>query len=97
MQYHPLHHKKIDHHDNHRLLIGDILGWIGAASIIGAYLLVSSGVVVAQSYPYQIMNIIGGSGLLVLGITRRAYPSVTTNIMWVVIGVFAVIGLAFGL
>ena len=94
MRYHPLHHHETST-SNRKLLAGDIIGWIGAVSLIGAYMLVSSGVVSAQSYTYQIMNIIGGGGLLVLGLTRKAYPSVATNIMWVVIGIIAITGLIF--
>jgi len=96
MRYHPLHHKK-SHHDGRRLLVGDICGWIGAASLIGAYLLISFDVISAQTFLYQILNIIGGAGLLVLGIVRKAYPSAVTNIVWIIIGIVAIAGLAVGL
>jgi hypothetical protein len=95
MRYHPLHHKKTAT-SNRRLLVGDVLGWLGAVSLIGAYLLVSLGVISAQSFLYQIMNIVGGGGLLVLAVMRRAYPSAVTNVMWVIIGLVALVGLAFG-
>ena len=93
MRYHPLHHKRSE--SGRKFLVGDVLGWIGAVSLIGAYMLVSSGVISAQSYTYQILNIIGGGGLLVLGLMRKAYPSVATNIMWVVVGIIAITGLVF--
>ncbi|MCL2451354.1 hypothetical protein FWD20_00495 [Candidatus Saccharibacteria bacterium] len=95
MRYHPLHHHKPDSsRDNRRLLIGDVLGWIGALSLVSAYILVSSDVVSAQSYLYQTLNIIGGSGLLVLALIRKAYPSAATNTMWVVVGVIAIVALS---
>jgi len=94
MRYHPLHHRETST-SNRKLLVGDVIGWIGAVSLIGAYVLVSLGVVSAQDYLYQILNIIGGGGLLVLGLMRKAYPSVVTNIMWVVVGVVAITRLIF--
>jgi hypothetical protein len=93
MRYHPLHHHNTSTDNNQRLLIGDVLGWIGAVSLMSAYFLVSFDVISAQSYLYQIMNIIGGGGLLVVAVVRRAYPSAATNMAWVVIGLVAIVGL----
>jgi hypothetical protein len=78
----------------HRLLLaGDIVGWIGAASLISAYVLVSIGCVNGDSFEYQALNILGAIGLLILGIARRAIPSVVTNIVWAIVGIVAIIGI----
>ena len=96
MRYHPLHHKKTSH-DKRRLLIGDIFGWIGAVLILGAYFLISLDIIAAHTYLYQILNIAGAGGLLVLGISRKAYPSVATNTAWILIGIFAIASLMFSI
>lgn len=74
-------------------MVGDICGWIGAAGLLSAYFLASYGIIEAQSWAYQLLNIVGAVGLLVLATARRAIPSVVTNIVWILIGAFAIIEL----
>ncbi|MDR0591557.1 MAG: hypothetical protein LBG75_03345 [Candidatus Nomurabacteria bacterium] len=91
--FHLLHHRKT--HNSKWLLIGDILGWVGAVSLISAYFLASTGVVSGQSPTYQVLNIVGAFGLLALALARRAIPSVATNIVWLIIGFVAIARLFF--
>jgi hypothetical protein len=88
---HLLHHQTV--HSSKALLVGDIVGWIGAASLIAAYLLISFCGVSADTFLYQILNVVGAVGLLVLAFARKAYPSAATNIVWLLIGALAILGL----
>jgi hypothetical protein len=88
---HLLQHKKAHH--SKWLLIGDICGWIGAAGLLSAYFLASYGIVEGQSWLYQILNLVGAAGLLILAAARHAVPSVVTNMIWILIGAFAIVEL----
>jgi hypothetical protein len=57
-------------------------GWIGAALILLAYLLLSMGKVTGQSPLYQGMNIVGAAGFIINGWWHGALPSATLNIVW---------------
>jgi len=61
-------------------------GWIGAALILGAYLLLSMGKVTGQSRLYQAMNVVGAAGFIVNGWWHGAVPSAVLNVIWMVIG-----------
>jgi hypothetical protein len=61
-------------------------GWVGAALILLAYLLLSMGKVTGQSPLYQGMNIVGAAGFIVNGWWHGALPSAVLNIIWMLIG-----------
>jgi hypothetical protein len=67
----------------------EVVGWSGAALILLAYLLLSSGKLTGQSLSYQAMNVIGAAGFIVNGWWHRALPSAVLNILWLGIGVLA--------
>jgi hypothetical protein len=66
------------------------LGWVGAAALIGGYVLVSSGKLGGKSNAYNLINIAGALLLAIAGWAVRAWPSVTLNIIWTVIGLKAI-------
>ena len=61
-------------------------GWIGAALILLAYLLLSMGKVTGQSPLYQGMNIVGAAGFIINGWWHDALPSAVLNVIWMMIG-----------
>ncbi len=61
-------------------------GWIGAALILLAYLLLSMGKVTGQSPLYQWMNVAGAAGFIVNGWWHGALPSAVLNVIWMMIG-----------
>ena len=65
------------------------MGWAGASLILGAYLLLSLGKVTGQSALYQGMNVVGAAGFIVNGWYHGALPSAALNIVWMLIGGFA--------
>jgi hypothetical protein len=67
----------------------EIVGWIGAALILLAYLFLSAGKLTGQSLVYQGMNIVGAAGFVINGWWHRAIPSAALNVLWLLIGAFA--------
>lgn len=73
---------------NTELLI-EIGGWIGTASVLLAYGLVSMRRLEGDSVVYQILNVIGATLVLINSFYHGAMPSVTINVFWIAIGLFA--------
>ena len=69
----------------------DVLGWVGAILLLGAYALVSFRKLAPDSAAYQWMNI--GASVLLLANTvyYGAYPSSFVNAVWTVIAIVAII------
>jgi hypothetical protein len=67
----------------------DFCGWAGMLLILAAYALLSNGKMQARSALYQWMNVAGAAGLIVNSGWNSAWPSVTLNVIWLVIAVFA--------
>ena len=64
----------------------EIAGWVGAALILGAYLLLSMGRTTGQSPLYQGMNVVGAAGFIINGWWHGAVPSAALNVIWMMIG-----------
>jgi hypothetical protein len=67
----------------------EVAGWIGATLILLAYLLLSAGKLTGQSPAYQWMNVFGAAGFVVNGWWHGAIPSAALNVLWFLIGGFA--------
>jgi hypothetical protein len=68
----------------------EVIGWAGAALILGAYALLSSGRLTSESRTYQLMNIFGAVGFALNSGWNGAYPSAALNVVWMGIGIYAV-------
>lgn len=71
-------------------------GWVGALSTAAAYLLVSRRVIEPDASMFQLINMLGGALLAVSAAASGAWPSVTSNFVWVLIGVQALVGARSG-
>jgi hypothetical protein len=67
----------------------EVIGWIGAALILGSYALISAGKVRAESLTYQLMNVLGAAGFVVNSGWNGALPSAAMNVIWIGIGLYA--------
>jgi hypothetical protein len=65
-------------------------GWGGALLILGAYLFLSVGKLSPRSLTYQWMNVAGAAGFAINGWWHGALPSAALNIVWMMIGGWAV-------
>lgn len=64
----------------------ETIGWISAALILGAYLLVSMGRVSGGSALFQWLNVVGAAGFVLNSGWHGAMPSTILNIIWCAIG-----------
>jgi hypothetical protein len=67
----------------------EVAGWIGAALILLAYLLVTTGRLTGQSRLFQWMNLVGAAGFVINGWWHNAIPSTALNVIWMLIAVVA--------
>lgn len=75
-------------------IIINIIGWIGASSLLTSYLLISNGKTHGKSRLYQSLNLLGSTGLIINSYYYGAMPSVILNVIWVFIGI-RTLGLLF--
>jgi len=73
----------------------EFCGWYGMLALISAYFLVSLGVLNGQGLVFQLMNLTGAIGLLVVAASKGVMQSVILNIFWALIGLIAIIRLFF--
>lgn len=74
--------------------LSEILGWYGAVAILAAYGLVSFNVISPQGWLYQLLNLTGALGVLVISYQKRARQPALLNLVWAVVALVALIGLA---
>jgi hypothetical protein len=67
----------------------EVIGWSGAALILGAYALLSVGKLESDAVSYHLMNILGAAGFVVNSGWNHALPSAVMNVVWIGIGVYA--------
>lgn len=72
-------------------IVIEIIGWSGSLTILLGYILLSSGHISSRSLAYQLMNILGGVGMVINGWYHGAMPSVANNVIWSLIGLVALI------
>jgi len=80
---------------NNNLVI-DIIGWVGVASLLLAYALVSMRKVQGDSMTYQFLNMLGGALLIVNSFHYKAFPSVGVNVAWIGIAIYSMIRIRRG-
>jgi hypothetical protein len=69
-------------------LFVDIVGWIGALSILAAYGLLSFGKLPGHSRTYHLLNVVGATGLIINSGWNSAFPSAALNLIWMGIGLY---------
>ncbi|MBV8341595.1 MAG: hypothetical protein JO173_04375 [Gammaproteobacteria bacterium] len=69
----------------------EVAGWCGAVLLLSAYGLLSSGRLREESLSYHLMNILGGVGFAVNSGYNGALPSAAMNLIWIGIGLYALI------
>lgn len=75
--------------------LAEIVGWYGTVAIVGSYALVSFNLVSATGAVYQLLNLTGAVGIIIISALKGVKQSVTLNIFWAVIAVVALVRLAF--
>ena len=74
--------------------LAEIVGWYGTIAIVGAYALVSFNAISASSVTYQLLNLTGAIGIIIISLIKKVRQSVALNTFWAVIAAIALIQLA---
>lgn len=64
-------------------------GWYGTAAILLAYGLVSFEVVSAHGAVFQLLNLTGAIGIIVISVRKNVKQSVVLNVIWAVVAIVA--------
>ena len=75
------------------MTIVDVIGWIGAASLLLAYFLLSRGTLNAEMRSYHLMNLVGGVGLGINTYVNQSYPATLVNILWTIVAIYSLVKL----
>src|SRR5690242_6350513 len=73
----------------------EVIGWLAAALMLSAYLLLTSGRLNSRSNRYHWMNVLSGAGFVMNSGWNGAYPSAFINVVWIAIGLYGVFGRHF--
>lgn len=69
----------------------DVMGWLGTFFYVLAYLLLTLRKIRSQQRIYHLLNVLGALGLIANAIHLRDMPSLVVNIVWLGIGVLAIL------
>lgn len=72
-------------------LLIEVLGWVGAALLLGGFALTSYGVLEGVSIGFQLLNLSGSVLLAIYTYIKKAYANTALNVIWVVISVAAIV------
>ena len=68
------------------MIVINVVGWLGMALLVGAYVLVTAGKVQGTGLLFQLMNLAGGLFLMLNSAYYGAWPSAGLNVVWVLVG-----------
>lgn len=71
----------------------NLLGWYGAVATLGAYFLVSFGLMGPKDLTYQLLNLTGALGLGTICYFKHTYQPLFVNIIWAGIAILAIINI----
>lgn len=81
------------HRQRTRIHAIELVGWIGVALILIAYILLSTGVLAGQSIPYQAMMLIGSGSIAVEAWTKKDAQPMVLNMIFMSIAFVSLIAL----
>jgi hypothetical protein len=73
----------------------EVFGWFGGLMLIYAYAMVSLEKMSARGAMFQYLNLVGGVLLAANAAWHHAWPSVGVNLIWIGVGVFALMRVWF--
>lgn len=71
----------------------EIIGWVGSASYLISYFLLSINKLKSNSIVYQSMNVIGAICLIASAYNSNDGPNLFTNFAWMCIGLIAIMAI----
>jgi hypothetical protein len=71
----------------------EIIGWYGALAVALAYALVSFDLIRSDGVTFQLLNLTGALGLLVISAWKNVKPSVLLNSFWALVAAVSLVRL----
>ncbi|WP_199141242.1 CBU_0592 family membrane protein [Pedobacter sp. ASV12] len=65
------------------------IGWLGVVLCTIGYLLLSMGIIQAESVSFQLFNILGALCLVTIALHSNDLPNAVANLLWMFIGLYA--------
>ena len=75
--------------------LAEIIGWYGTVAIVGAYALSSFNILSPQDIIYQILNLTGALGIVIISLRKKTYQPAVLNIIWTIIALIALLQIVF--
>lgn len=72
-------------------LLAEIAGWYGILAILAAYVLVSFTLISSDSLLFQLLNLTGAIGVMIISTYKKVVQSIVLNIFWAAVAVIAII------
>lgn len=80
---------------NHNMDFREIVGWYGTGAILLAYFLVSFLIIAPTDFIYQLLNLTGAVGIVVVSLSKRDYPPAFLNLVWFFVALTSLIKIIF--
>lgn len=76
-----------------RSVAAEIAGWYGTIAVLLAYGLLSFGVIESQTIAFQLLNLTGAIGIIIVATYKKVRQVVVLNIIWALLAVYALLRL----
>lgn len=71
----------------------EVIGWLGALGLLAAYFLAARGIYPTDTWQSLTLNVVGAIFLTVVAFAHDVMPSVALNVIWIGIGLNALVKL----
>jgi hypothetical protein len=71
----------------------ELFGWYGTCAIVLAYVMVSFSIISSVSLQYQLLNLTGALGIVVVSFYKKTYQPGVLNVIWFVVALIAIISI----
>jgi len=79
----------------YKKLIAELAGWYGAVAILTAYTLVSFKVISADELVFQLLNLTGAIGIIIISTYKKVAQSILLNCVWGIVAIIAIFNILF--
>lgn len=76
-------------------LAAELAGWYGTGAILAAYALLSFKIIDNEDLAYQLLNLSGAMGIIVIGVYKNVPQSIVLNLVWSAIAIVAIAAIIF--
>lgn len=71
-------------------LLAEAAGWYGLFAVVGAYALLTFGVLTVDALPYQLLNLTGAIGLGIVAFRNADWQPAILQVVWGLIALVAI-------